>query len=70
MAKRQINIRASRLLERQLSDIELTLGLSKTEAITIAIDRMYQTEFSEEAEETKAADPLVGLPLSAGNHRR
>lgn len=44
MAKEQINIRASTLTLQQLAKLMEWYGTSKTETLTVIIDRVYREE--------------------------
>lgn len=44
MAKTQMNNRISEMTEKQIYELQEVLGMSKTELLTVAIDRLYQAE--------------------------
>ena len=45
----QLNIRVSKLTENQIDQLVSITGMSQTELVSNAIDRMYRQEFSTEA---------------------
>ena len=48
--KKQVNIRCSELTSQQLDQLMEWWGTSKTETITLIIDRLYQEELSKRKE--------------------
>lgn len=44
MTKKQISLRISDLTNSQINRLTTELGMSQTELISVAVDRMYQTE--------------------------
>ena len=45
-AKKLIGIRASDLTVRQIMELTEALGMNQTEVITLAVDRLYQSEIA------------------------
>ena len=49
MTKKLIAIRASDLTLRQITELQERLGVSQTELVTLAIDRLYREEVQAQA---------------------
>lgn len=72
--KAQINFRASELTEHQLSALEIRWGTSRTETLTVIIDRAYQQEMTMDTQrilsgetEPDASYPTTGETWYIGN---
>lgn len=60
MAKERINLRVSNLTLHQLEELQARWNTSKTETITMIIDRAYQ-------QETRSFHPMSNLPTTTGS---
>jgi len=68
MTKKLIAIRASDLTLRQITELQERLGVSQTELVTLAIDRLYREEIqacpSRQAQASESGKS--GAPTCAG----
>lgn len=60
MAKTQKNLRISGLTERQLEELSDTMEMSDTEAITVAVDRLYRDLCSKNADVMESVRYFTG----------
>jgi len=51
--KKLIALRASDLTIRQLEELAQWLGMNQTELLTLAIDRLYQSEVGDKSKESE-----------------
>lgn len=54
MAKRLTSIRFSDLTDRQLPELAQRLAMSQSEVVTVAIDRLYQSEIANDSRSVEA----------------
>ena len=54
MTKKQLHIRASKITEEQIEDLRQWLGTTKTGAVALAVERLWQ-EMKREHENDKPA---------------
>lgn len=64
MAKRQINFRASELTREQLIQLRDWWGATKSEVITVAVDRAYREELARRGQADRFAWEADGIVLA------
>ena len=66
MAKQQLNARVSGLTRRQLDELTVRWGTSKTETLTVIIDRIHKEETQTMTQLTVTADQLDNIVNGPG----